>query len=62
MGNLFYHGVSPTEIKGMSFAELSFWDSWDEAFRKAEAQPQDKRGAVTVKSHAREFRKKVNRA
>jgi hypothetical protein len=36
MGNVFYRGASPSEIKGMSFHELRYWNEWHEVFLKRE--------------------------
>lgn len=30
IGNLFYQGVSPEEIKRMKWAELVYWNGWIE--------------------------------
>lgn len=32
IGNVFYCGASPSEIKAMSFHELRYWNSWYEVF------------------------------
>jgi hypothetical protein len=34
IGNLFYHGVSPTEIKAMAWHEMKYWNSWVELMEK----------------------------
>lgn len=36
IGNLFYRGISPGEIKGMDFLELEYWNSWHEKMAEAE--------------------------
>jgi citrate synthase len=36
MGNLFYRGVAPAEIREMSFEELAYWNRWHELMAKAE--------------------------
>lgn len=36
MGNLFYRGVSPGEIKKMEFWELKYWNEWHNRIVKAE--------------------------
>ena len=40
MGNLFYRGVTPAEIKEMSYSELAYWNGWHELIAKAE-KPKD---------------------
>lgn len=30
MGNLFYRGVSPAEIKAMDYREMQYWNEWHE--------------------------------
>ena len=37
MGNLFYRGVSPAEIKAMKFKELRYWSDWHEVIEKAKS-------------------------
>jgi hypothetical protein len=32
MGNVFYRGASPSEIKAMAFHELRYWNEWHEVF------------------------------
>jgi hypothetical protein len=29
IGNLYYHKVSPAEIKAMPWRELVYWDGWN---------------------------------
>lgn len=37
IGNIFYRGVTPTEIKEMNFRELKYWSDWHHVITKAEA-------------------------
>lgn len=34
IGHLFYHGVSPAEIKGMRWRELVYWAGWVETINE----------------------------
>jgi hypothetical protein len=34
IGNLFYHKVSPAEIKAMRWRELCYWDGWVKVLNK----------------------------
>jgi len=34
IGRLFYHGVSPSEIKAMKWQEMIYWDGWIEVLNK----------------------------
>ena len=36
IGNLFYRGVTVTELKGMGYRELKYWNQWHELMAKAE--------------------------
>ncbi len=36
MGNLFYRGAAPSELEGMSFERLRYWDRWHQVMAKAE--------------------------
>jgi len=38
MGNLFYRGVSPSELEGMTFARLVYWNSWHELIAEKERE------------------------
>jgi len=35
IGKVFYHGVSPAEIKQMKWRELVYWDGWIEIIDNA---------------------------
>jgi hypothetical protein len=39
MGNLFYRGVMPAELKGMSFEEMRYWNEWHLKISEAERPP-----------------------
>jgi hypothetical protein len=36
MGNLFYRGVSPSEIEAMPFWKMKYWNQWHEIMQKAD--------------------------
>jgi hypothetical protein len=36
MGNMFYRGVQPCEIKKMQYWEMSYWNKWHESMANAE--------------------------
>jgi hypothetical protein len=36
MGNLFYRGAIPSEIEGMSFGSIHYWNDWHNLMRRAE--------------------------
>jgi len=36
MGNLFYRGVQPSEIKKMEYWEMKYWNKWHEIMAKKE--------------------------
>ena len=38
MGNLFYRGVPPSEIKAMTFSEMQYWNGWHEVIAKKEIE------------------------
>jgi hypothetical protein len=38
MGNLFYRGVSPAEIKKMKYKEMKYWNKWHEIMSNEEAK------------------------
>ena len=38
MGNLFYRGVSVTEIKKMPYWEMKYWNTWHEVMLDAEVE------------------------
>ncbi len=42
MGNLFFRGASPTELEGMSWARLRYWNHWHEAMTQAEKKASGK--------------------
>lgn len=35
-GNLFCHGVQPSEINRMAFPELNYWNEWYELIQEEE--------------------------
>ena len=45
MGNLFFRGVSPTEIEAMSFGRARYWNTWHEIMIDAEREEMAKKGA-----------------
>lgn len=36
MGNLFYRGVQPSEIKNMEYWEMQYWNKWHEKMSNEE--------------------------
>lgn len=36
MGNLFYRGVQPSEIKAMGYSEMKFWNDFHDLMVEAE--------------------------
>lgn len=38
MGNLFYRRVQPSEIEGMTFSTMAYWNEWHEILAKAEKE------------------------
>ena len=38
IGDLFYHGVSPAEIKNMGWRELKYWSEWVKIIKEAQQQ------------------------
>jgi len=37
IGNLFYHGVAPSEIRMMGWTEMRYWNRWVKLINKAKA-------------------------
>lgn len=37
-GNLFYRKVAPSEINGMSYSEMKYWNEWHKLIEKEEAK------------------------
>lgn len=50
MGNLFFRQVNPSEINGMEYHELKYWNDWHEAMNKADND--------AIEKAKREFRRK----
>lgn len=42
MGNIFYRGVTPQEIKEMDYKELKYWSEWHNVFCKEESKDIEK--------------------
>lgn len=38
IGSCFYRGVTPTEIKQMTFSELQYWHNWHTLISKTEME------------------------
>lgn len=38
MGNLFYRGVQPSEIKAMDYREMKYWNTWHDRIADAEVK------------------------
>jgi hypothetical protein len=48
MGNLFYRGVSTSEIQKMTISEMKYWNGWHNVLRK-EAADQNKKYEKALK-------------
>ena len=42
LGNLFYRGVSPTELESMAYHRLKYWDEWHRVMADAEKKAMEK--------------------
>jgi hypothetical protein len=42
IGDLFYHGVSPSEIKQMTWREMIYWQGWVKIIEKEKLGPSKK--------------------
>jgi hypothetical protein len=43
IGDIFYHGVAPSEIKNMTWHEMTYWHSWVKVIENAKARAIDSR-------------------
>jgi len=44
IGNLFYRGVQPSEIKAMGYTEMKYWNDWHLLMDEAERKAMEKKG------------------